>query len=171
MTPDVLERFWGKVSKLPHPLGCWVWTASLRTGYGAMKIDGRVYGTHRLSWLIHFGDIPDGLMVCHSCDNRTCVNPDHLFTGTAKDNATDMCDKGRHRCPHGVRCHRAKINADDVKKIRKLAKNPSLSYTDIGEMFGLDRSTVGAIARGQQWKHVRAKAVHRKVQFTLKKSA
>lgn len=84
-------RFMGKVQKLHS---CWFWIASKRnTGYGAFKIYGKVIDAHRVSYMIHKGDIPYGLLVCHSCDNRLCVNPDHLWLGTYRDNVRDMYRK------------------------------------------------------------------------------
>jgi len=92
-----MQRFFEKIDKTD---GCWNWKAAGRgNGYGAIKIDGKVIDAHRFSWVIHNGDIPNGLFVCHKCDNRKCVNPDHLFLGTQSENMIDCSKKGRLKYP------------------------------------------------------------------------
>ena len=100
------KRFWAKVNKTDT---CWLWTGSLAGGgYGQIVDDDQKRDmVHRVSWRLHFGPIPDGLHACHKCDVRNCVNPEHLFLGTRKDNSQDMLAKGRHfsqtktHCPNG----------------------------------------------------------------------
>jgi len=101
------DRFFQKVLKTDS---CWLWTGGIATqGYGVFRVDGKSVSAHRHSYKIHKGEIPDGMHVCHSCDVRNCVNPDHLWVGTATDNMQDMIKKGRQcaankkqeRCKHG----------------------------------------------------------------------
>lgn len=92
---SVEERFWAKVDKSPHPTGCWVWTAGKASGYGQFSIGRKFILAHRFAFENTKGPIPEGLLVCHSCDNKPCVNPAHLWTGTSLDNTRDAVAKGR----------------------------------------------------------------------------
>src|SRR3990167_2109214 len=86
------QKFWSKVAKTPT---CWVWLSTLARGYGQYKQQGKYQYAHRLAYQETFGSIPPGLFVLHRCDNPSCVKPDHLFLGTARDNYLDCVRKGR----------------------------------------------------------------------------
>lgn len=92
-------RFWAKVDKSTD---CWEWMGNIKedSGYGSIKNGNTMDYAHRVSWTLHFGTIPKGLCVLHKCDNRRCVNPNHLFLGTYKDNVQDMIKKGRQKFVH-----------------------------------------------------------------------
>ncbi len=152
-------RYWKKVVQ-GNPGECWGWSGSASTaGYGKLscgrKNEGEIH-IHRFSWIIHFGDIPDGLFVLHKCDNPICSNPDHLFLGTAKDNSDDMSSKQRNVT--GEDHHNAKLTDDDVRMIRKLyipkVRGTRRGMRSLAKMFKVDKDTIRAIIAGETWKNV-----------------
>lgn len=135
--------------------GCWEWTGrKFPNGYGA--ISSRETGkkqtlyAHRLSYQIHIGPIPAGLQVCHTCDNRGCVNPEHLFLGTCKDNLQDMAKKGKRK---GVNHAMCKLTEAEVLMIRELAES-GINHTVIAERFNTTKSRVSSIKLRTTWKHI-----------------
>jgi hypothetical protein len=142
------ERFGTKWSEDPGS-GCWVWTANaLPSGYGLIRVsreDG-IRVAHRVSWLLHRGPIPPGMRVCHRCDNPPCVNPDHLFLGTPKDNTRDMLMKGRHA--YGRRLPQSKLTPEAVAEIRASPESSS----SICRRYGVTDSTIRYVRRGDTWK-------------------
>lgn len=90
--PNWYGSFWAKVEKTPT---CWLWKGSVSQGYGATYFRGHLTRAHRASWIMANGEIPKGKIACHKCDVPLCVNPDHIFIGTHKDNMQDMISKGR----------------------------------------------------------------------------
>lgn len=146
----VEERFWPKVRR---GIACWVWTAGKNNGgYGAIISDSGPLLAHRVSWQMHFGDIPEGLHVCHKCDNPACVNPEHLFLGTHQDNMRDMHSKARggRKQPKGESHFNSKLSVSDIRLIRACGEG---SYV-AARMFGVTPSTIRKIRRGDSWGHV-----------------
>jgi hypothetical protein len=100
-----MKRFFDKIDMTDS---CWLWKAGLRQGYGSFKINKKTISAHRFSYQIHKGEIPEGVFVCHSCDIRNCVNPNHLFLGSPKDNWKDGFDKGRIKLLGGIDANKLK---------------------------------------------------------------
>lgn len=149
---------------IPEPnSGCWLWTGVMApSGYGHFRMgtDPREpqVGAHRASWILHHGSIPKGMMVCHRCDNRLCVNPDHLFLGSAKDNMRDAASKGRMNwknpqrpgLPRGERHHSSKLKGENVIAIRASKKKG----IELAAEYGVAPITISRIRRGIIWSHV-----------------
>ena len=146
------ERFWNKVSIVPDETSCWDWTGS-PSGfhYGMIGLNGSYIRTHRASWEMHFGQIPNGLCVLHKCDNRRCVRPDHIFLGTKSSNNADRYIKGRDA--RGVRNGRSVLNDEIVIKIKRLYRpNRVFGARKIAAKLGLNYSTVNGVVGGVNWK-------------------
>lgn len=146
------EAFW-RYATAGDPNTCWVWEkAPSGFGYGVVCFRQAKLPAHRVSYELHHGPIPDGMLVCHRCDNPACVNPAHLFLGTDADNFADMNAKGRRA--HGERSSSAKLTEQDVIEIREMRKF-GLLYKEIAVLYGVDRETIGSIVRMDTWKHVK----------------
>lgn len=129
--------------------GCIEWTGCKKeTGYGIMIYKGAKHGTHRVSWREHFGDIPAGLCVLHSCDNPSCVNPKHLFLGTQQENLADMISKGRDRKASGARAGKARLTEAAVFEIRQSPESSAV----MALKFNVSKEAVHSIRQGRSWK-------------------
>ena len=156
---ETIKRFWNKVNKTDY---CWEWTASLRTGkkgpgygiFSTRKQDGKMKRAHRISWEIHFGEIPAGLCVLHQCDNRKCVNPDHLFLGTKADNNKDALEKGRYA--RGESAGTSKLTEKEVLEIRKIYLRYSRKFSmyKLSIKFGVHEDTINKILDRETWTHI-----------------
>lgn len=150
--PTLRERFMCKFRIMDS--SCWEWTAALfRTGYGAININRQAKYAHRVAYELFIGPIPEGLFICHHCDNRKCINPSHLFAGTQADNVEDMYEKGRDNSPKGEGIHTAKLTEEKVKEIRKL-REEGLTHPKIAKLFGIAECTSSAVCLNRYWKHV-----------------
>jgi len=177
-----MQRFWAKVDKLPDRIwrwrdeiitsGCWEWRgAGDNRGYGQYTYLGSKYKAHRFSWMLKHKTIQDGLWVLHKCDNKCCVNPDHLFLGTASDNMQDCLSKGRHipgkafgvlngsfthpeKIKHGVEVNTARLDDGQVRRIRANYVPKVVTRRMLAIEFGVCKRTIDCILAYATWKHI-----------------
>lgn len=156
------ERFWSKVNKSSgsygddgtYPTECWEWVgAKMTQGYGQLRINGKHRLAHRVVFELDGRSLSSEECVLHKCDNRSCVNPDHLRIGTRRDNARDAYSKGRNRGALGQSNHNSKLNADRVKYIRA-AVMAGESHQAMADRFGVSRPTISYLIQCKTWKHV-----------------
>lgn len=151
-SPSVISRFWDKVDKSGGPNACWLWMGGRNyDGYGIAFAGHGAMGAHRLAYIIENGGVPAGLLVCHTCDNPSCVNPAHLWAGTQQQNLKDSVDKGR-RYVKGIRggpCRRnMKVDIADILPfisrlpLRPLARAGGLNYGTLWQIVHNQRSKV-----------------------------
>ena len=154
MKLTIRERFLAKVC-VDADSGCWLWQGCGRAdGYGAVRFGGKEYRTHRAAWILFRGKITHGMSVCHKCDTPACVNPDHLFLGTAADNVRDMTKKGRNL--RGEKHPLAKLTAKQVRRIKAMLAEDRMYMSEIAREFGVSPSTIRGIKDGRKWRHVPA---------------
>ena len=158
MTPEYRDEL--KLRIIKHCVvldtGCWEWIGGLSdSGYGRIWVLRRLEQAHRASFLAFNGDISDGRFVCHSCDNKRCVNPSHLFLGTHLENMADMVSKGRRSIISGARNGRTKLTDDQVASIRADTRK----YRHIAREFGVSISHIEKISAGVSRKVAAAKEV------------
>lgn len=151
--PD--ERFWRGVAR-GEPAECWMYERGKGRGiYGLFQSGGKgspSVGAHRYSYELHYGKIPDGLFVCHHCDTPRCVNPEHLFLGTARDNTADMVAKGRARFSivKGEDNGKSVLTEDDARHIKRSMERTA----DLARQLGVSPNTVRGVRIGRTWRHV-----------------
>jgi hypothetical protein len=155
----VQDRFWSKVDA-SDPDGCWPWTASRDSlGYGFFRVttNASMSKAHRVSWELANGAIPEGLVVCHRCDNPSCVKPAHLFLGSLSDNTQDSIKKGRwNYSPQrwGESSPAAKLTTEQVEEIRSRYASGAVSQRELGCEYGVSQTAISKIVRGVRWKHL-----------------
>lgn len=147
---DIKERILNKVTKAIR--GCWLWEGCRVGGYGTIYYNKKNRYVHRLAYEVFKGEIPEGLYVCHTCDVRHCVNPEHLFLGTPKENTKDAAKKGR--MPRGARHHNSKLDANRVREIRKrhLAGE---SQRALAKEYKVASTIVHYLVHNRTWDHIK----------------
>lgn len=157
LSVELIEKFWNNSRiNTADPNVCWEWNNKRRpAGYGMFYFRGKWFSAHRISFQIVKGDIPDGLFVCHSCDNKSCINPAHLFLGTNRDNILDAVKKGIHgkNLHRGTRHYRSLVQETDIILIRRLAAK-RFSHGQIADLFDMTRRNVTKIVNRANWKHI-----------------
>lgn len=150
---DLKIRFWGKVS-IRSKDECWPWLArKIRNGYGQFAIGKLRLSSHRMAYELFYGKSPDDLCVLHTCDNRECNNPHHLFLGTILDNIRDREKKGRTVTVKGGLHGRAKLSDDDVLIVKALLRE-GIHHKEIAKRFNVSKSAIHHISAGNRWKHI-----------------
>lgn len=167
---DPVERFWKYCGSEAGPNACWIWKGTRITqGYGVLKVKGKMVRAHRFSYELHYGPIPDGLDVLHSCDTPACCNPAHLRAGTDAENRQDALDRGRvplgdehwtHQHPErlfhpkGELSGTAKLTTEQVQCIRHAYEDDHISQSTIAASFGICQQVVSLIVNRKRWGHI-----------------
>lgn len=155
VTESVRARLQKYTAKEPTESGCLNWIGSHRAGYGAIKIDGKVYSAHCVVFVANGGMIIDGHVVAHTCDNRSCVNPLHLECVTVQKNNQDLHARRKVTMIRGVEVYNAVLNDDLVRKIRQLYRPRVYGYKKVAKELGLPCDAVKGVVFGRTWKHVK----------------
>jgi len=158
--PISFDVFYSKIDS--REVGqCWNWSSTvIAGGYGVIRRRGKLWGAHRIAWMLFHGTIPKGLCVCHRCDNRRCVNPEHLFLGTRRDNNLDMVSKGRHSPPPhrmGERHPGSKLTWKAVHEIRARYSPRHGMQTALAREYGVTVVQIKNIVTGKHWKERKEK--------------
>ena len=140
--------------------GCWNWNRKKRYfGYGTISEDNKQYLAHRYSYFKLIGDIPEGMCVCHHCDNPGCVNPEHLWLGTQQDNLNDMFRKKRNKAPVGENNANSKIKEKDVAEIKKLLKT-AFTVSEIAIILKISKHIIVGIKNNRTWQHLNKRSIN-----------
>jgi hypothetical protein len=152
-----MDRFRSRLPQTLSDAQCWDWQGRLdRHGYGRIREGGSTgvsHLAHRIAWEVHHAEpVPPGMCVCHSCDNRSCVNPAHLFIGTPAENNADRAAK--QRGPLGSAHHKAKLTPEQVHAIRAAYLTGAETKAQLARRFGISDTSVHLIITRKHWRHL-----------------
>lgn len=152
-TRSTEQDFWSRLKKAEN--GCLEFCGCRSSdGYGRLIFQGRKISAHRLAYELAVGQIPEGMAVCHKCDNPACANPDHLFLGTQLENIADRVRKGRDGDHRGTANGRSKLKECDAIRIRQLHASGEFTKAEIAKQYGVSDVLVGLVVRNRIWTHV-----------------
>lgn len=146
--------------KVDPETGCWEWEGYVKkeNGYGELSVNGSNKYAHRVSYVIHNGEIPDGKWVLHKCHNKTCVNPDHLYLGDVRDNVQDSMEEGSFwnggQLKEGEENLSSKLTEDAVREIRELYENTDMTQRELSKKFETSVGNVNRIVNYVTWTHI-----------------
>lgn len=150
---ETVTAFWNKVAITADDNQCWEWLAGVDTwGYGRIRVNRRMESAHRFAWSYPNYVIPDGMKICHSCDNPKCCNPKHLFLGTNKDNMEDRNAKGRQA--KGEMMVMNKLVANQILEIRKRYIDGDVTIANLARDYGVAWQTISDVITRKTWKHI-----------------
>lgn len=163
LTKKDIERFYSKFT----PGGvdeCWEWEGRIQhSGHGVLSFNKSSLKAHRIAYFLANGPIPEGLSVCHSCDNPACVNPGHLWLGTQADNNADRDRKGRAKTAKGAKRPNAILTEDDVRKIIARYAEGGVTHKQLATEYGVAKTTITRIMMGLNWKHIQTDVPREKI--------
>jgi len=155
-TKSCIHKSWNKkeIAWEEDENGCWICTSHTvnKYGYPRFRYKGKMKLVHRYMYERKYGEAPEDLLVCHKCDNRVCINLDHLFLGTNQDNMTDMCLKNRQNKIKGEKHYKSKLTEEQVREIRFSSKG--IYQDDLAKKYNVSQSVIGYIINNKIWKHV-----------------
>jgi hypothetical protein len=166
----IKERLYSKIKVNPKN-NCWEIKLNKGARYPWIRVNGKYKRTHRVSYEIHIGKIPDGINCLHKCDNTKCCNPEHLFLGTQADNVADMIKKGRKRIFKGIELYEAKLNKTKILAIKKKIEK-GIPVLKVAKQYGVNQVVIRGIASGRGWKHLNISIkipLHKRFKLTEKK--
>lgn len=148
MPKTTWESFCKKLDMSSGASACWIWKGYISRRYGVISMNNKPMRSNRAAWILNFGSIPSGMVVCHACDNPLCCNPNHLFLGTPQDNNEDKLRKGRHT--YGEKTASSILKYRDVQEIRRHPKVRG-SGVQLAKKYGVSPATISAIRVGRIW--------------------
>lgn len=155
ITERRISNFHKKIDRPKNPSNCWIWVgAKDKDGYGQFRAGYRMAKAHRFSYSLFHGPIPDDALICHSCDNPSCVNPMHIAPGTWATNINDMMERGRCNPPQGEKYNFNKLTTEKIKEIRRL-RISGLLHRELADKFNVSTSLIHLVLARKRWAHIK----------------